>query len=245
MKKSKTHTVGELVFGIHPIQELLKAKQRKLITLYTTKPTPRGWELIQKYITDSHVQIQYVSRDALHRMAQSTDHQGVVAYAQPFPYRKKIFDIIKQPFLALLDGIQDPRNVGAIIRSAYCTGVDGIVLCQKGSSPLTAVALKSSAGLAEHMPIFLASSAEQAAKDLKHAGYNLYLAAFNGQDARACTFVQPCCIVIGNEAVGITKSLYNYGTQVTLPQRTADISYNASVAAGLLLFLAASQQKRI
>lgn len=245
MTKPKIHTVGDMLFGIHPILELLKAKQRKIIALYTTKPAPKGWESIQKLLPATPVQIQYVSRDALHRMANSTDHQGVVAYAQPFPYRKKVFDPAKQPFLILLDGIQDPRNVGAIIRSAYCTGVDGIILCQKSSSPLTAIALKSSAGLAEHIPIFLAPSAEQAAKDLKTAGYNFYLAAFKGQDARECTFAKPSCIVVGNEAVGISKSLYKYGQQVTLPQRSADISYNASVAAGLLLFLAASQHKRI
>ena len=241
---TKTKIVGDLIIGIHPIAELLKAKQRKLHAIYTTKPTPRGWDTIQKLIPPS-IQIHYVPRDALHRMAGTPDHQGVIAYAQSFPYRKKPFEPEKQKFLILLDSIQDPRNVGAILRSAYCTGVDGVVLCHKESAPLNATALKASAGLAEHLSIRLVTSADHAAQELKQAGYTLYLAAFGGENAYTHTFKQPCCIVIGNEATGITKSLFNYGTQITLPQRTADISYNASVAAGILLFLVATQQKRI
>lgn len=242
---AKTKIIGDLIIGIHPIAELLKAKQRRINAIYTTKPTPKGWDTIQKNLPSYPIQINYVPRESLHRMAGTTDHQGVVAYAQAFPYRNKPFDPEKQPFLLLLDSIQDPRNVGAILRSAYCTGIDGVILCQKESAPLNAIALKASAGLAEHLSIRLVTSAEHAADELKKAGYNLYLAAFNGEDVRTCTFQQPCCVVIGNEAVGISKSLYKYGTQVTLPQRTADISYNASVAAGLLLFLASSQLKRI
>jgi len=244
MKKTTPH-LGEMVFGIHPIVELLKAKQRRITILYTTKPTPKGWDTIQRHMPAYPIQIQYVSRDTLHRMADSTDHQGVIAYAQPFPYRKKPFDPTKQPFLVLLDSIQDPRNVGAILRSAYCTGVDGVILCEKSSAPLNATALKASAGLAEYLPVYLAPSAEHAIKELHAVGYTIYLAAFGGQDVRTCTFASPACIVIGNEAVGISKNLYKYGTQVTLPQRSADISYNASVAAGLLLFLAACQLKKI
>jgi len=245
-KKTKDQkTVGELIYGIHPVVELLKAKKRKLITIYTTKPTPKGWSDIEKLMPHYPVPIQYVTRDILTRMVNSADHQGVVAWAQIFPFRKKFFEAGKQKFLVLLDGIQDPRNLGAILRSAYCAGADGAIITQKHSAPLSATAIKASAGLAERMEIFVAPSIEAAAQELTKAGYKLYLAAFGGKNAAQCSYDMPLCLVIGSEGQGISKNIYQYGTQITLPQRTSDISYNASVAAGILLFLIATQHGRI
>jgi 23S rRNA (guanosine2251-2'-O)-methyltransferase len=242
---TKNTPTGDLIFGIHPVIELLKAKKRKIVAFYTTKPTPREWKSIEQLMPAYPIRIQYVEREILHRMAETTDHQGVIALVQPFPFYGKQFEPSKQSFIVLLDAIQDPRNLGAIIRSAYCTGADGIILCKKNSAPLNGVALKASAGLAEHMLIRVVASPQAAIEELKSAGYTIYLALFDGQDARTCLFTKPFCIVIGNEATGITKALYKAGTHITLPQRNPDISYNASVAAGLLLFLAGSKNKTI
>src|SRR4029078_6377668 len=123
---------------MHPIVELLRAKRRKLISIYTTKPAPAGWQQIQELLPKHGVPIQYVSREKLHEIAGTTDHQGVIAWAHPFPFRKVPFDPQRQPFLIMLDAIQDPRNLGAIIRSAYCTGVNGVVLVKKNAAPLSA-----------------------------------------------------------------------------------------------------------
>ncbi len=237
MVKKNKQTIGELIFGIHPVVELLKAKRRKLISIYTTKPTPKGFKDIERVWPKYPVPIQYVQREVLHRMAGTMDHQGMVAWVQPYAYRKKFFDPQKQQSIVMLDGIQDPRNLGAIIRSAYCTGFDGVILPKKESSPLNAVAIKASAGLAEHMEVVVAPSAQAAAQELKRIGYNLYLATFDGENATMCDYQRPLCVIIGSEGVGISKSILNAGVHVTLPQRTADISYNASVAAGILLFL--------
>jgi 23S rRNA (guanosine2251-2'-O)-methyltransferase len=245
MKKNK-NTVGELIFGVHPIVELLKAKRRKIISIYTTKPQPKGWSLIEKLMPSYPVPIQYVEeRDILTRMAETTDHQGVVAWVQPFAFQKKFFAPETSPFLLLLDGIQDPRNVGAILRSAYCLGVQGVILVKKGGAPLTATALKASAGLAEHLAIFVASSIQEAIMKTKAAGYNLYLATFGGKNACEVQFKMPLCLVIGSEGVGISPSILKEGIPVTLPQKTADISYNASVAASLLAFLIVQQNQNI
>lgn len=236
MVKERQKT-GEFVYGIHPLLEVLKAKRRKVITIYTTKPTPKSWETIEPYLPTYPVNYQYVSRDVITKIAQTTDHQGVVALVQPFPVRKKMFDPAKQKFLVMLDGIQDARNLGAIIRSAYCTGFQGIIMTKKNTAPLNAAALKSSAGLAEHMEIFVANSAQEAVLELRKAHYQLYLATFGGQDATTLAYQQPLCLVIGGEGFGISKEILKAGTHVTIPQKTADISYNASVAAGILLFL--------
>jgi 23S rRNA (guanosine2251-2'-O)-methyltransferase len=143
----------------------------------------------------------------------------------------------------MLDGIQDPRNLGAIIRSAYCTGADGVVIITKGASPLTAVALKSSAGLAEHMPIVLAPSASYAAQQAQQAGYDIYVSMLSqkARSVQSISFKKPVCIVVGSEGTGVSREMASYGTHVILPQRTSDISYNASVAAGILLYMVGTQ----
>jgi 23S rRNA (guanosine2251-2'-O)-methyltransferase len=236
---------GELIFGIHPVVELLKAKRRKLISVYTTKPVPQSFNEIERVWPKYPVPIQYVARDILDRMVGTTDHQGVVAWVQSFPFRKTFFDAKKHPFLAMLDGIQDPRNVGAILRSAYCTGVDGAIMAKRGGAQLTGIAIKSSAGLSEHLEIYQAQSVAEAVQELKKAGYTIYLATFDGQNAAQCDYQFPACIVIGGEALGITKSILSAGVHVTLPQKKSDISYNASVAAGILLFLISTHKKLV
>ena len=234
----------ELVYGVHPIIELLKAKRRTLVTIYTTKPVPKAWSLIEPLLT-SNTQLQYVSRDVLTRLVMTTDHQSVVGLATPFVKRSKFFDPQKSPFLILLDSIHDPRNLGAILRSAYCTGVTGVIMCGNNSAPLQATALKSSAGLAEHLEIYETPTALGAIQELKRVNYALYLATLSGENATTIKYKKPLCLVIGNEATGIAKNLLSYGTQVRLAQRSSDISYNASVAAGILLFLMADQLKII
>ncbi len=247
VKKSKhgKTSKGELIYGMHPVLELLKARRRKVISIYTTKPTPKQWTLIERLMPRYPVQIQYVARDVLNRMAQTNEHQGVIAWVQEFPFRKKSFDAKKYPFLVMLDNIQDPRNVGAILRSAYCTGALGVIMTTRKSAPLSAVAIKASAGLAEHLEIQLVTSGQQALQELKDAGYSIYLAALHGENAINVSYDMPLCIVIGNEAIGIEKPLLRYGKIVTLPQKEADLSYNASVAAGILLFTIGSVNKII
>ena len=236
---------SELIFGVHPIIELLRAKKRKIITLYTTKPEPSAFKIISKLLPKRPINIQYVKRDVLNKLAGTNDHQSFIAIVSPIQLRTKFFQPDKQKFLLMLDGIQDVRNLGAILRSAYCTGVDGIIITKKNSAPLNASVFKASAGLAEHLEIYLANSAKQAAIELKNAGYKLYLTLIKGNNATKIKYQQPLCLVIGNEATGISKDILNLGEHVTLPQIEADISYNASVASGIFLFLIATQNNII
>lgn len=244
MVKRESQT-GDVVFGIHPIVELLKAKKRKLLTIYMTKPEPKAWSQVERLLPAYPVPIQYVPREVLARIAGTSDHQGIVAYAQPFIFRKKFFDPAKEPLLVMLDGVQDVHNVGAIVRSVYCTGFDGVILPKKQAAPISGAVLKASAGLAEHVAIYEAPSAYAAVQELKKAGYAIYLSMFDGSDAATCDYQKPLCLVIGGEAFGISKDIANAGPHITLAQRTADISYNASVAAGILLFLISIKMHKI
>ncbi len=235
-KTNKSQQGNEVLYGAHPIIEMLKAKRRKIVSLYTTKPYPKSWKRIQRYLPQSIPNIQYVSRDVLTRLAGTPDHMGVVAWVTPFKYASKIFDAKKKPFILLLDAIQDVGNLGAILRSAYCTGVQGVVLCKSQSAQLSAAVSKASAGLSEHLDIFVAPSIKHAVIELKKNGYNMYMAVINGESISKVAIAQPSCVVIGNEAVGISKEIAALGVPVTLPQRSPDISYNASVASGIMLF---------
>ncbi len=243
--EKKHQNIGDVVYGVHSALELLNAKRRKVTAVYTAKTAIKAWSKIEKLLP-SYVPVQYVDRNVLDNIAGSSEHQGIVLAVQPFPFESKMFDPKKFPFLIVLDGVQDVRNLGAIIRSAYCTGVDGIVLCAKNSAPLTPAAIKASAGLAEHARIHIASSMSIAIKDLHQAGYHIYLATLGqGENATTINYQMPAALVIGNEETGISKEILSSGTRVLLPQRRADISYNASVAAGILLFLMGVGFKKI
>lgn len=241
-KKKSNEKTGELLFGAHSIIEALKAKRRKLISVYTTQPTPRAWDRVQPYLPKSVPNIQYVNNNILSSMAEGGKHMGIVAWFSPFPYRSKMFEPKTHPLIVILDGVQDVQNLGAILRSAHCVGFNGVVLNTTHAAPLTGGAHKASAGLAEHMDIHLASSTRNAMIEAKKAGYNLYLAVVNGgENAMNVEYTGPACLVIGSEESGISAELRNEGTKISLPQKTEDMSFNASVAAGILMFV--MQQK--
>lgn len=230
----------DIVFGIHPIIELLTAKKRPVFQIATTQPAPKAWSQIQRLLPP-RAEVSYVTKAALDRLAGTDDHQGVVALVRPLQMRASCFDPKKHPFIVLLDSIQDTRNLGGILRSAYCTGVNGVIIPEKRSAQLSGATYKASAGLAEHLDIYQPSSAHQAVLELKKAGYNIYMAALGGKNALEVDYQQPVCLVIGNEATGISSEILKLGEKITLPQRTPNISYNASVAAGIMLFMIATK----
>jgi len=236
----KNKKVQEIIYGIHPIIEVLQAKRRRIHTLYTTKPYPKAWKKIAGLLS-ANTDVRIVDRQTLSRIAQSTEHQSFVAFVSPFPFYKKMFESMSHRLVLLLDGIQDPRNVGALIRSAYCTGFDGIILPKKGSATLSATAIKASAGLAEHMKIYQVPSVNTAVAELKQKGYTLYAGTFDGYNATDVDYRLPLCLTVGSEGAGVSSAVAREGIHVTLPQREGDISYNASVAGGILMFLIAQQ----
>lgn len=236
-KNKKQSIETEALFGIHPIIEALKAKRRKLISIYMTNPEPKGFERIKPFLPKhGSYQINYASKDALTRICGSSEHMGVIAWMGRFPFQKNFFDPEKTPKILLLDSVQDVRNLGAILRSAHCTNFDGVVLCRGKSANFTPAASKASAGLAEHLKIFQAASVAQAVELCKKAGYNLYMSVIDGEDIRISKIKNPLCLVIGNEEKGISKEVAKHGYKITLPQKNDTISYNASVAAGILMF---------
>ncbi len=240
-KKNKEQ-LFDRVYGVHPVLEVLKAKRRKVYEIYILKQEPKIWAQIEAILPKYKVVVHHLTKDALTEKVGTPDHQGVAMAVASFPYRSTFFTPAREKFLIMLDGVQDVRNMGAIIRSAYCTGANGVIVIRKNSSPLTAAAIKASAGLVERMEVYAATSVAQALVELKKAGYNVYVTALGGKtDATQLTYSMPLCVVIGSEGRGVSSDSLKAGTIVTLPQKTDDISYNASVAAGIILFLISRQ----
>lgn len=233
-----------IVYGIHPVEELIRAKKRKIYKIYVYENIPKNAASILKKIEKS-IQIVKCKKLNLDQLSNGNEHQGIVAIAEAMKYRKKMFDPSRNKLILFLDKIQDTRNLGALLRSAYCTNIQGIVLIENGSASITPAALKSSAGLAEHLEISIFESSTKAIMAVKEAGYKIYLASFGGNKVQDINLNEPSCLVIGNEAVGITKSLYDYGEIVTLSQVENEISYNASVAGGIIMYNFAIKMKLI
>jgi 23S rRNA (guanosine2251-2'-O)-methyltransferase len=245
MKKKQPVKYNNFIYGVHPVQELLQSKRLKIGAVYTLKHPIKAWANLSKMIP-GHIPVSLVTRETLDNVAGTKDHQGILAFVGDFPFSQTIFTPEKHKFVVVLDEIQDVRNVGAILRSAYCTGVDGVVLVKANAATLTPAAFKSSAGLALHLPIYLAPSIKSAITDLKKAGYHIYCATLGGSESVAnFTFQDPAVLVIGNEEVGISNDVAKMGTRILLPQRRPDISYNASVAAGILMYSIGLQLKKI
>lgn len=229
----------EALFGAHAIIEALSAKKRKIHSIYTTNPPPKAFSRVKLVLEKlgKKIPVNLVPRESLAKICGNKEHMGIVAWMSPFQYCKTFFSPEKSPQILILDGIQDQRNLGAILRSAHCTNFDGVVITISKSAQISPVVVKASAGLVEHLSIYLANSTSQALKLAKDAGYHPYLAVLDqGTNVLTTEIKKPLCLVIGNEEKGISKELFNSGTKITLPQKNKHISYNASVAAGILMF---------
>jgi len=224
-----------IIYGIHPIYEVINTKRRRILKVFVLKSLPKNVIPILNII-DKSIPIYHYTKQQLDNICQSNEHQGIVIETTNFPYEKYSFDTKQNPLIVLFDKIQDPRNLGALLRSCYCTNIKCVAITTESSTPLTAAAFKASAGLAESLKIKLYRSAFIAANDIKEMGYNLYLSDSDGKEMQNIVPKEKSCIVIGNESDGITPSLYSLGEKISIAQSRKDISYNASVAGGIIMY---------
>jgi 23S rRNA (guanosine2251-2'-O)-methyltransferase len=179
------------------------------------------------------------------------NHQGVVAIAATKDYCE-IEDIIElakskneKPFVIVADGINDPHNLGAIIRSAECAGVHGIIIPKRHSVSVTPVVHKSSAGASEHMLIAKVSNLASAIDELKKHGLWIYTMEADGEDYSKTVFDAPTCIIMGSEGDGVSELLRKKSDFVlSIPMYGKINSLNVSAAAAIIMFKAAPMLKK-
>jgi len=234
----------ELVFGVNPVREALRGS-RGVFELYVqATATDHRLEKILELAEERGVKVLKRDRNDLTRMCGSSHHQGMALKVAPFPYAE-LEDVIAAStqdgtagFLLVLDGIQDPHNLGALIRSAACAGANGVIIPRDRACGITPAAEKSSAGAVETIPVAQVTNVVQTLEVLKKAGYWVYgLEGEARQSVYGVTFSGNVALVIGGEGEGIRPLVRKQCDVVmSIPQYGGVGSLNASVAGGIALF---------
>lgn len=187
--------------------------------------------------------VNYVNRERLDQLSETGKHQGVIALAAAYEYAG-VEDILNRarekgepPFLILLDGIEDPHNLGAIIRTANLAGAHGVIIPKRRAAGLTAVVAKTSAGALNYTPVAKVTNLTQTMKELKKEGIWFAGADMGGSSMYQTDLKGPIGLVIGGEGGGISKLVReNCDFMASIPMKGEIDSLNASVAAGILAF---------
>ena len=187
--------------------------------------------------------VNFVPKERLDSMSETGHHQGVMAYAAAYEYAE-VEDILKiaeekgePPFLFLLDGIEDPHNLGAIIRTANLAGAHGVIIPKRRAVGLTATVARTSAGALNYTPVAKVTNMAATIEDLKKRGIWFVCADMGGESMYRLNLTGPIGLVIGNEGEGVSKLVKeNCDFIASIPMKGDIDSLNASVAAGVLAY---------
>ena len=227
--------------GRNPIREALKSgRDLEKLIVARGEIIGSGREILAM-ARERKIVIQEVDRARLDAMAPG--HQGMIAVASAYAYSNldEILSLAasrgEAPFVVVLDGITDPHNLGAIIRTAECAGAHGVIIPERRAVGLTPAAVKASAGAVEHIPVARETNIARTLDRLKGEGFWVFGSAADGEDYRSVDFSGPCALVVGSEGEGISRLVREKCDRiVSLPVKGKIDSLNASVAAGILLY---------
>ena len=230
-----------LLVGRNPIREALKSGRTVEKLLVAQGDLSGAAKDIVRMARDAGAVVQTVDRSRLDQIYPA--HQGMLAYVAAVDY-KSLDDILalaqergEDPFIVILDGVTDPHNLGAIIRSAECAGAHGVVLPERRAAGLGPAAAKAAAGALNYLPIARVKNLNRAIDELKQRGVWVIGTAMDGEDALTADLTGPVALVIGSEGEGISRlTLQKCDRTVTLPMKGQIVSLNASVAAGILMY---------
>ena len=237
-----------LLAGRNPIREALKAGRdiEKLLVL-KGELSGSAREIVQM-AREAHIVVQEVEKIRLDELAHN--HQGLVAFASAYQYstvEAMLEDAAaknEDPFLILLDGVTDPHNLGAIIRSAECVGAHGVIVPERRSVGLTPAAVKASAGAVEHMKVARVVNLSRTIEELKERNIWTYALDMDGVDYEKVNFKGGVALVVGSEGEGVSRLVVEHCDQkVSLPMAGHIDSLNASVAAGIMMYRVLSSRK--
>ena len=240
----------EILYGINPILEALKAKRRIIYEFFCADKTlSKRVKEIKINVEKEKIPVNKISAMDLKILTGTSHHQGVAAKVSLYPF-KKFDDIINstssnnKPFILILDSITDTQNLGALIRTAFCVGINGIILPKNRSASPTPSVSKVSAGTLEHMPIICVTNISNTINLLKKKGVwvvgldkNAKISLYNSD------LSGPLAIVIGGEDQGIRPLVKKQcDFLINIPQQRDFNSLNASVAGGVAMYEALRQR---
>ena len=227
-----------ILSGINPVLESLKAG-RPLDRILVAKGAAgaRLQEIID-LARRASVSVRFEERNGLDRLAGTPAHQGVVAMGAPQRYAELDDVAPSAQLLVVLDGVEDPHNLGAIVRTAHAAGAGGVVIPERRAVGLTDVVAKAAAGALEHLPVVRATNINRTLEQLKERGYWIYgLDERGAQDYDAIDYHTPTALVFGGEGTGLHEQVRKHcDVLVRIPMEGHIPSLNVSVAAGIVLF---------
>ena len=242
--------MAETIIGRNAVLEALKGN-REIEKITLAKGAEGSVKQIAAKARDKHIPIYYSDKARMDKAASGGAHQGVIAVVSDYKYCT-VDDILaraaqrgEDPFIIILDGLEDPHNLGAILRTAECAGAHGVIIPKRRSVGLTAVVGKASAGAVEYIPVARVSNIVAAIRELKERGVWVFGTAADGAlPLYSADLKGPAAIVIGNEGEGMSRVVAeSCDFKVSIPMKGRISSLNASNAASILLYEAVRQRQ--
>ena len=241
----------DMVAGRNAVMEALKGSRSVNKLMIANGSTEGSIKEIIAVAKEKGVNIQYWDRSKLDSIARGIRHQGVLAQVAPVQYAEleDILQVAKDrnepPFIVLLDELEDPHNLGAILRTADAAGVHGVLIPKHRSCPLSATVAKTSAGAVEHVPVARVGNLVQIIKKLKQEGLWVAAADMDGKDYYDTDLTGPLLLIIGSEGQGVGRLVKEQcDFVVRIPMVGKINSLNASVAGSILMFEAMKQRRK-
>ena len=226
-----------ILSGIHPVAEALRAKHSlERLLVAQGAGGPRLQEIID-LARRASIPVRFEPRAALDRMTGSSAHQGVVAVGAAQRYAD-LDAVAACEMLVVLDGVEDPHNLGAIIRTAHAAGAAAVVIPERRAAGVTDVVAKAAAGAIEHLPVVRVTNINRALEELKRRGFWIYGLDERGTESYdQVQYASPAAVVLGGEGKGLHEQVRKHcDALVRIPVTGPISSLNVSVAAGVMLF---------
>lgn len=243
VERTETQEVVDFVFGRHAVVEALQTPDRVNRVFIQEGTSGRDAAKVIELAREKGIQVQTVPKTKIEDLVGNAVHQGLVASIAAYEYAdledvfKKAEEKGEDPFIVILDGVEDPHNLGSILRTADATGVHGIIIPKRRSASLTATVAKASTGAIEHVPVVRVTNLTQTIEQLKARGVWVFGTDMNGTDYRKWNTSGPLAIVMGNEGKGVSRIVKeSVDEMVTIPMVGHVQSLNASVASALMMY---------
>ncbi len=239
----------DVLYGVHPVEEAIRAGGRRLDHILLARDASARLTRLAESARAAGVRVSIAPAAELTRLAGTDAHQGVVAQVRERKFLA-IEDLLAAPprfarrFFLALDGVEDPHNLGALLRSADGAGVDGVLLPERRSAPVTGVVAKTSAGASEHVPIAQVTNMTRALVQLKKA--NVWIIGLDERgtpDYTGFDFNADCCLVLGAEGSGLHDLVRKTCDHLLrIPMQGSVSSLNVSVAGAVVMYEALRQR---
>ena len=243
VERAEVQEVVDFVFGRHAVVEALQTPDRVNRVFIQEGTSGRDAAKVIELAREKGIQVQSVPKTKIEDLVGNAVHQGLVASIAAYEYAvfedifKKAEEKGEDPFIVILDGVEDPHNLGSILRTADATGVHGIIIPKRRSASLTATVAKASTGAIEHVPVVRVTNLTQTIEQLKARGIWVFGTDMNGTDYRKWNTSGPLAIVMGNEGKGVSRIVKeSVDEMVTIPMVGHVQSLNASVASALMMY---------